>query len=115
MTLHFAYGSNMSRELMRSHAPQAKPLGVATLQGFRFLIMADGYASVERTAAETVHGVLWRITPRDWDFFKTYDRFYRISEDTLRETSTAGAPELYERLYEASTGTTKVTRARCSA
>ena len=65
MTLHFAYGSNMSRELMRSHAPQAKPLGVATLHGFRFLIMADGYASVERTAAETVHGVLWRITPRD--------------------------------------------------
>jgi len=34
----------------------------------------------------------WRITQRDWDFFKLYDRFYRISEDTLRETSTAHAP-----------------------
>ena len=34
----------------------------------------------------------WRITERDWDFFKVYDRFYRISEDTLRETSTAHAP-----------------------
>ena len=34
----------------------------------------------------------WRITKRDWDFFKLYDRFYRISEDTLRETSTAHAP-----------------------
>ena len=34
----------------------------------------------------------WRVTERDWDFFKVYDRFYRISEETLRETSTADAP-----------------------
>jgi polyphosphate kinase 2 (PPK2 family) len=34
----------------------------------------------------------WRVTRRDWDFFKVYDRFYRISEDTLRQTSTAEAP-----------------------
>ena len=34
----------------------------------------------------------WRVTRRDWDFFKVYDRFYRISEDTLRDTSTAHAP-----------------------
>ena len=34
----------------------------------------------------------WRITERDWDFFEHYDRFYRISEDTLRRTSTASAP-----------------------
>jgi len=34
----------------------------------------------------------WRITERDWDFFKMYDRFYRVSEDVLRETSTAAAP-----------------------
>ena len=34
----------------------------------------------------------WRVTERDWDFFKLYDRFYRISEEALRETSTAAAP-----------------------
>jgi polyphosphate:AMP phosphotransferase len=34
----------------------------------------------------------WRVTDRDWDFFKVYDRFYRVSEDTLRDTSTAWAP-----------------------
>jgi len=34
----------------------------------------------------------WRITERDWDFFRMYDRFYRVSEDVLRETSTAAAP-----------------------
>jgi len=34
----------------------------------------------------------WKITRRDWDFFKLYDRFYAVSEETLRETSTAWAP-----------------------
>ena len=34
----------------------------------------------------------WRVTDRDWDFFKYYDRFYKVSEDTLRETSVAWAP-----------------------
>ena len=34
----------------------------------------------------------WRITERDWDFFKHYDRFYRVSESVLRTTSTANAP-----------------------
>jgi len=36
----------------------------------------------------------WKITKRDWDFFKMYDRFYRISEHALRETSTGHAPWL---------------------
>jgi polyphosphate:AMP phosphotransferase len=34
----------------------------------------------------------WRVSRRDWDFFKVYDRFYDVSESTLRETSTADAP-----------------------
>jgi gamma-glutamylcyclotransferase (GGCT)/AIG2-like uncharacterized protein YtfP len=65
MTLHFAYGANMSRAIMKRHARDAEPLGVAELSGHRFVITGDGYASVEPRPAETVHGVLWRITPRD--------------------------------------------------
>jgi polyphosphate:AMP phosphotransferase len=34
----------------------------------------------------------WRVTPRDWDFFRYYNRFYRISEDTIRQTSLPWAP-----------------------
>jgi polyphosphate:AMP phosphotransferase len=34
----------------------------------------------------------WRVTRRDRDFFREYDRFYRISGETLRATSTADAP-----------------------
>jgi AMP-polyphosphate phosphotransferase len=34
----------------------------------------------------------WKITDRDWDFFAKYDRFYDVSETTLRATSTGHAP-----------------------
>ena len=43
-------------------------------------------------ALESDPKTAWRITERDWDFFKMYDRFYKISEDTLRDTSTGWAP-----------------------
>ena len=67
MTLHFAYGANMSDAVMRKHAPTARTLGVAVLAGHRFVIGADGYASVEpaRTQMQKVYGVLWRITSHD--------------------------------------------------
>lgn len=65
MTLHFAYGANMSRAIMRRHARGAEPLGAAELAGHCFVITGDGYASVEPAPGATVHGVLWRITPRD--------------------------------------------------
>ncbi len=65
MTLHFAYGANMSRAVMRRYAPGARPIGVAVLNDFRFIITGDGYGSVEPARAQGVYGVLWRVTPRD--------------------------------------------------
>lgn len=55
----------MDGAIMRRHAPAAIALGVAALPNHRFVITADGYASVLPAQAETVHGVLWRLTPRD--------------------------------------------------
>ena len=63
--LYFAYGANMDRAIMRRHAPAAAPLGAAALADHRFVITRDGYASVEPKHGATVHGVLWRLTPRD--------------------------------------------------
>jgi hypothetical protein len=63
--LHFAYGANMDRAIMRKHAPCATPLGIASLTDYRFLITTDGYASIKPARASVVHGVVWRITPRD--------------------------------------------------
>jgi gamma-glutamylcyclotransferase (GGCT)/AIG2-like uncharacterized protein YtfP len=65
MMLHFAYGANMHRDVMRRHAAAATPVGTAVLADYHFVITADGYASVARRRAHKVHGVLWRITPRD--------------------------------------------------
>ena len=63
--LHFAYGANMHRAVMRRHAPTAEPLGAAMLADYRFVVTADGYASVEPMRARAVHGVLWRLNARD--------------------------------------------------
>jgi AIG2-like family len=63
--LHFAYGSNMNRAVMRRHGPGAEPIGIAALPNYRFLITAHGHASVAPCRTSTVYGVLWRLTPRD--------------------------------------------------
>jgi gamma-glutamylcyclotransferase (GGCT)/AIG2-like uncharacterized protein YtfP len=63
----------MSRALMRRHCPTAKEIGTAVLDGHRFVITADGYASVERHAGDVVHGVLWRLMPRDLAALNIYE------------------------------------------
>jgi hypothetical protein len=63
--LHFAYGSNMHGAIMRKHAPNAVSLGPARLDGYRFVITADGYASIAPHRSACVHGRLWRLTARD--------------------------------------------------
>ena len=34
----------------------------------------------------------WRVTDTDWKHYKLYDKFRKIAQHTLRETSTAEAP-----------------------
>jgi Gamma-glutamyl cyclotransferase, AIG2-like len=74
MTLHFAYGSNMSRTLMRRRCPEARALGPAQLDGWRFVITCNGYASLVRDPGAQVHGVLWRLTPRDRAALNAYEQ-----------------------------------------
>jgi cation transport regulator ChaC len=65
MSFYFAYGSNMHRGVMATHAPNARPLGVGVLANCGFVITADGYASVAPARTQAVYGVLWRIGPQD--------------------------------------------------
>jgi len=65
MPRYFAYGSNMSTKLMGRVCPQAAPIGPAQLDGWRFIVMRRGYASVVPQPGAVVHGVLWQITARD--------------------------------------------------
>jgi hypothetical protein len=73
MTLHFAYGSNMSRALMGARCPGATALGVATLPGWRFVINPDNVGSLAPQAGGLVYGVLWRLTPRDLAAINAYE------------------------------------------
>jgi len=73
MTLHFAYGSNMSRALMRPRCGAAREIGTGVLEGYRFIITADGYASVLPAPGGIVHGLVWRLTPRDLAALDAYE------------------------------------------
>lgn len=84
MIVHFAYGSNMSRAIMRKHAPEAEPVGVASLAGYRFVITTDGYASIEPRRTATVYGVLWRLSLRDR---ATLDAWENIAAGLYRATT----------------------------
>jgi cation transport regulator ChaC len=71
--LHFAYGSNMDRGLMERRCPGARLVGVAVLRDHRFIITKDGYASVVAASGARVHGLLWRLTPRDLAALNAYE------------------------------------------
>lgn len=82
MTLHFAYGSNMSRALMRARCSKAIAVKTAILDDHRFVITTDGYASIVQQRGKTVHGVLWKLTPRDLAALNAYENIasglYRV-------------------------------------
>src|SRR5262249_41734719 len=73
MTLHFAYGSNMSRALMGARCRDAAAIGIATLSGWRFVINPEGFGSIAPRPGGYVHGVLWRLSARDLAAINAYE------------------------------------------
>jgi len=73
MTLCFAYGTNMDRAGMRQRCPGARALGTAVLADWRIMVMRDGYVSIAEQPGACVHGVLWRLTPRDLAALDAYE------------------------------------------
>jgi cation transport regulator ChaC len=63
--LYFAYGANMNRAGMQTRCPGARAFGPAALEGHRFFVGIEGWGSVRPSPGHSVHGVLWRLTPRD--------------------------------------------------
>jgi gamma-glutamylcyclotransferase (GGCT)/AIG2-like uncharacterized protein YtfP len=55
----------MDRAHMARLCPQAEPYGVASLRSYKYAIAASGYATVIPWAGSFVHGVLWKITPKE--------------------------------------------------
>jgi gamma-glutamylcyclotransferase (GGCT)/AIG2-like uncharacterized protein YtfP len=71
--LHFAYGSNMDVGMMQQRCPGARIEGRAVLRRYRFMIMRAGYATVVPAPGGCVHGVLWRLMPRDLAALNAYE------------------------------------------
>ena len=77
MTLYFAYGSNMDRSAMRHRCPGARAVGPAVLEDHRFFVGIDGWGSVSASRGDMVHGVLWRLTPRDIAALHAYELLHQ--------------------------------------
>jgi len=77
MTLYFAYGSNMNRPAMSRRCPGARAIGPAVLDGYRFFVGLEGWGSVAPSTGDAVHGVLWRVTPRDIAALHTYELLHQ--------------------------------------
>lgn len=74
MTPYFAYGANLDRDAMKHRCPDAIAVGPAVLAGYRFVIGSGGWGSVAPARGSLVHGVLWRITPRDRAALNVYEQ-----------------------------------------
>ena len=99
MTLYFAYGSNMHRAAMRARCRDARAVGVATLGGYQFFIGIDGWGSVRRKSGSVVHGVLWKLTPRDMAALHAYELFDKGLYDLRTLPVRAGARTVGAMIY----------------
>jgi gamma-glutamylcyclotransferase len=59
---YFAFGSNMVATQMHQRCPAAQDMGMARLDGWRFLINQEGYATIIPDQSAYVLGVLWSLT-----------------------------------------------------
>src|SRR5262249_35659459 len=73
MTLHFAYGSNMSLAIMAARCRGAEACGIAVVLGWRFVINPEGFGSIAPRPGGRVHGVLWRLSARDLAAINAYE------------------------------------------
>ncbi len=89
---YFAYGSNLSVTQMAARCPGARPLGRATLPGWRWLIMSRGYASIAPDPAASVEGLLWVLTEPDERRLDEYEGVAEghYTKDLVEVTKRAG-------------------------
>jgi hypothetical protein len=99
MTLYFAYGSNMDARAMRQRCPGARPIGKASLQGYRFFVGLEGWGSVRPSPGDIVHGVLWRLTPRDIAALHAYELLHKRLYDVRTLPVRSGTRRVSAMIY----------------
>ncbi|HEY4142385.1 MAG TPA: gamma-glutamylcyclotransferase family protein [Pseudolabrys sp.] len=99
MTLYFAYGSNMQRSAMQARCPSARVIGTARLDDYSFFIGVDGWGSVKSSPGDTVHGILWRCTPRDVAALHAYELLHKGLYDVRHLPVREGERKVLAMLY----------------
>ena len=82
MHLYFAYGSNLLRSQMSERCPEHRFECLAILADYRFLIGERGYATIEPSVWDSVHGVVYQLSPSDEE---TLDRCEGVSSGCYRK------------------------------
>lgn len=77
MTGYFAYGANLDRSRMRELCPNARLEGLFRLDGWRFLIMKEGWATIARNSGSQVWGLVWLLSEAD---VASLDEFEGVAE-----------------------------------
>ena len=100
MTLYFAYGANLRRADMKRRCAGARALGPARLDGYRFFVGIDGWGSVRPSAGDIVHGVLWRLTPRDLAALHAFELLHKGLYHVRMVTVRSGTRRVRAMIYQ---------------
>ena len=73
--------------------------GPATLDGYGFFVGLDGWGSVKPERGAIVHGVLWRLTPRDIAALHAYELLHKGLYDVRHLPVRAGARRMPAMIY----------------
>ena len=99
MTLYFAYGSNINRAAMARRCPGARAIGPAALEGYKFFVGIEGWGSVKPSPGDSVHGVLWRLTPRCVAALHAYELLHKGLYDVRHLPVRVGAKRVRAMIY----------------
>ena len=81
--LYFAYGSNLDLRQMDHRCPDAEIVSAVTLPDYVLLFRGfegSGLATIEPEPGETVHGLLWRLTPQSEQSLDRYEGYPTLYE-----------------------------------
>ena len=70
---YLAYGSNLCTDQMARRCPAAQPGEVVRLEGWRFIINREGFATLLPAAGALAWGLVWQLTPACEATLDTYE------------------------------------------
>lgn len=96
---YLAYGSNLNVQQMRFRCPDAKPIGIAEIDGYELLFKGSktgSYLTIEKNPECKVPVAVWEVSERDehcLDAYEGYPNFYYKTEMEVTVKGRMGIPK----------------------